>query len=525
MPNIDNTSPIDPGSAEYEGLLRGLQGNILKGHGRKHTANIFLHFHVTGHELKAALRSLTEEFVTSAHQQMVQRSLYLASVADATANQRDPLFGNLFLTRHTYTKLGLGKRLSHWFKDPAGKLIKPPPRSRFRTGMLCAADDLGDTLTPQNAVEPLEIAYLNGTIDALLLLANHCDAYLSDIADRVIARLASTGIASTVALERGVVRRNAARQGVEHFDYADGISQPLFFTSDFENPEQREPVDRWNPFAPLRLAIFRDPGVKHEHAFGSYYVFRKLEQNVRAFYAAEATLACELGLPSEDASRAGAMIVGRFRDGTPLAMSPAAGAATAGANNFRYDGLLATLEPDVPGSEDAFGLKCPFQAHVRKTNPRQSQNAKNNTPQEIRNQEEHDRDRRIVRRGITYGIRSATELPEHGVGLLFGCFQSSIVGQYAFIQRNWANNADFKIQSTAEDDFTGLDPVIGQLAKGRMPDQHWRKQYGGCLDPEPQALNELRVLCSHSHSTRLGDFVKFRGGEFFFAPSLPFLLS
>jgi Dyp-type peroxidase family len=525
MPNINNTSPINPGSAEYAGLLRGLQGNILKGHGRNFTANIFLRFHVTGDELKAALRSLTEQFVTSAHVQMGQRALYLASVADSDDRRPDPLFGNLFLSRRAYVKLGLGKRLKRWFGDPPGDLNNPPPKSRFRTGMRFAADDLGDALTRESAVEPLEKAYINRQIDAMLLLANNSDSFLFGIAEQVIAKLASEGVATTVAFERGIARRNAAEQGVEHFDYADGISQPLFLSSDFEALERREAVDRWNPFAPLSLAIFRDPAVEDEHAFGSYYVFRKLEQNVRAFHAAEAELACELGLQGEDASRAGAMIVGRFRDGTPLAVRGEAGGKPTGANNFRYDGLLATLKPDARGSGDPFGLKCPFQSHIRKTNPRQSQNAKKSTLKEIQVQEEHDRDRRIVRRGITYGIRSGAELPENGVGLLFGCFQSSIVGQYAFIQRNWANTADFKIPSTTEHDFTGLDPVIGQPTIPQTPNQHWRKQYGGSLTEEPESLNDLRLLCSHSHSKRLGDFVRFRGGEFFFAPSLQFLLS
>lgn len=525
MPNIDNTSPIDPGSAEYEGLLRGLQGNILKGHGRDFTANIFLQFHIRGHELKAALRSLTEQFVTSAHEQMIQRNVYLASAAVAADEPSDPLFGNLFLTRHAYCKLGLGDCLDQWFDDRPGDLDSPPPNSRFRTGMLAAADDLGDELTPTNAIEPLEMAYTNDTIDALLLLANDNDTYLFGIAEQVIARLASDGIASTVAFERGIVRRNAADQGIEHFDYADGISQPLFFTTDLEELEKKEAVDRWDPSAPLRLAIFRDPGIDDEDAFGSYYVFRKLEQNVRAFHAAEEELACELGLQGGDVSRAGAMIVGRFRDGTPLAVSGAAGLATAGANNFRYDGLLANLQRDFPGSGDRFGLKCPFQAHIRKTNPRQSQEAITSTPEEIRAQNDHDRNRRIVRRGITYGTRSEGEQPERGVGLLFGCFQSSIVGQYAFIQRNWANAPDFKIQSKAEDDFTGLDPVIGQPLSRKNPDQHWRREYGGCLESEPTTLNELRLPCSHPNAKAIGDFVTFRGGEFFFAPSLPFLRS
>jgi len=44
MSNIQNTTPIDPRDPAYDKLLAQLQGNILKGHGRERTMNIFVRF-------------------------------------------------------------------------------------------------------------------------------------------------------------------------------------------------------------------------------------------------------------------------------------------------------------------------------------------------------------------------------------------------------------------------------------------------------------------------------------------------
>ena len=525
MPNIHNTAPIDPRSPEYDRLLRCLQGNILKGHGRDFTANIFLQFHVEGPELKEVLRSLTRQFVTSAYEQIGQREQHqLMSTQPRDNRPADPLFGNLFLTRNTYRKLDPTVALSDWFPDPDEGNQRAPRVSKFRTGMFQARAELGDELTSSNAVEPLEIAYVNGTIDALLLLANNSEPLVLGAAERLMAELSSLGRASVVAFEVGRVRRDDSCRGIEHFGYVDGISQPLFFTTDFEKLRQKDTIDRWDPFAPLSLVLFRDPGTGDEDAFGSYYVFRKLEQNVLKFRNAEIALAMKLELAGEDASRAGAMIIGRFRDGTPLVSSGVERPTLAGTNDFRYDGLLSTLDPDPSGIGDRLGLKCPFQSHIRKVNPRQSQDATSSTLAEIAKLEREHRDHRIVRRGITYGVRTEAELPETGVGLLFGCFQSSIIRQYAFIQRNWANTSIFRVPGAGAGEPTGLDPIIGQPRSRPKRDHRWRAEYGGAFEPEPEKLDDIFLSRSHPITKSVGDVVTFRGGEFFFAPSLPFLL-
>ena len=150
-------------------------------------------------------------------------------------------------------------------------------------------------------------------------------------------------------------------------------------------------------------------------------------------------------------------------------------------------------------------------AHIRKANPRGDIVRKFGAP------ESAERERRIVRRGITYGRRNRhpnafqalDDLPSDGVGLLFMCFQASIRNQFAFIQRGWANNQAFI------DEGAGIDPVIGQLdseqpggPKAEPVAQTWRPEYGSDQRPTQASF---------------GSFVRMRGGEFFFAPSLPFL--
>ena len=129
-------------------------------------------------------------------------------------------------------------------------------------------------------------------------------------------------------------------------------------------------IEAWDPLAPLSLVLRPDPGVTDPDAFGSYYVFRKLEQDVMGFAVAEHRLADELGLEGSDRARAGAMIVGRYRDGTPLVLSETDGFVPAKANDFRYEPHLTSVGTMAPS--DPLGVKCPFHAHIRKVNPRRT---------------------------------------------------------------------------------------------------------------------------------------------------------
>jgi Dyp-type peroxidase family len=321
----------------------------------------------------------------------------------------------------------------------------------------------------------------------MVLLADDDLAALGTLAATVSADVAS--FARILTVEHGDALRNAAGDGIEHFGYLDGRSQPIYFSTDLA---AEGGTDKWDPSEPLSRVLVADKTTDQPDSFGSYFVFRKLEQNVRGFKTREQELADALGLTGDDRERAGAMAVGRYEDGTPLALSKTDGFIPAKANNFKYD-----VDPD--------GLKCPFHAHIRKTNPRGDiirQLAPGQSEVAL------ERIRRITRRGIPFGVRpvlpgneqSLDELPTGGVGLLFMCFQASIANQFAFMQRSWANAAGFVVPGT------GPDPVIGQTAGS----QSWHPQFG---------------KAAPTVAFSFGEFVKLKGGEFFFAPSIAFLKS
>ena len=135
----------------------------------------------------------------------------------------------------------------------------------------------------------------------------------------------------------------------------DGISQPLFLADEITAFKNNQPyLDaalplRFDPSAELKLVLVQDPFTNAaDMAFGSYFVFRKLEQHVRNFKEAEKALAKKLGLSSaEEAERVGAMIVGRYEDGTPLTISEHDKMIGSGImNNFNYGENVQGRTPD-----------------------------------------------------------------------------------------------------------------------------------------------------------------------------------
>jgi deferrochelatase/peroxidase EfeB len=146
---------------------------------------------------------------------------------------------------------------------------------------------------------------------------------------------------------------------------------------------------------------------------------------------------------------------------------------------------------------DADAKVCPFQAHIRKTNPR------GDTVRVLGATEAFERSNLILRRGISYGERpdlapgSTAPTPDAGVGLLFMCYQAGI-RQFA-IQQAGSDSNDFVKQDV------GPDAVIGNNVQPTS--QNW-----------PKAGNA-------SAKFTMANFVSFKGGEYFFAPSLGFLRS
>ncbi|MYZ48384.1 Dyp-type peroxidase [Propylenella binzhouense] len=501
---LDNADPVDPLTPESLPWSEKLQGNIINGHGRDHTANIFITLPGNVDGAKALVSRLAAGVTSAAKQETERRRFKTLKVPGET-------FRMLLISATGYRKLGFDEdRLSAAFDDAA----QPQVQASFLGGARGAVDALQDP-PPAEWEEP----FRESDLDLLLIVADDDEQFLLRRCGEVLTSLPDGTLAH---VERGEALRTAGGEGIEHFGYVDGRSQPLYTTWDFERDASGNPIRRdgnlveaggggtkeFPPFASLGLVLVPDVLADDAEAFGSYFVFRKLEQNVRGFKLAEQALADALKLPQGERERAGAMAVGRFEDGTPVVVSRADGFIPAKENNFNYGG-------------DGAGLKCPFQAHIRKTNPRGEAPKIDGIPPE--------RDRRITRRGITYGDRpehpqaaqDISALPSEGVGLLFMCFQSSIPKQFGFMQRFWANSENFL------KDGVGLDPLIGQFKPDNQANpprkapikQRWRAEWGG------EVKDKAPLRDTHETEFLMNGFVTMKGGEFFFAPSIPFLQS
>jgi Dyp-type peroxidase family len=438
MIELDKEIAHDASAGEMLEFLSGIQGNILRGHGRNIVVHIFVRFTKSEQEIRETLIPLARRVVPSARRQLEQALAF----RESARKDSDGLFGSVLLSATGYEALGFRKRGP--FEQSDHRYFSDGMRSDFSRAKL-GDPELADW-------EPT----FQERVDLLLTLAGDDEQTLGAEVKAVMGELEKIGVPSA---ERGTAIWQGD-QPLEPFGFVDGISQPLFFSKDVDGTS-RTP---WDPIAPLNLVLIQDPGVRNEPAYGSFCVFRKLEQNVARFLERERTLAKTLNV---DPDAVGASVVGRFRNGTPLHLAGQSSPA-GDVNNFTFGG----------------SQRCPLHSHMRKANPRRTK---------------ADRDRRIARRGIPYDHRPDGEgndsHPEKGVGLLFSCFQASVDDQFAFIQRRWLNDPDFSAVQC------GQDPLVG----GGGGTQNWQNSQG---KTEPH---------------HFGRYVTMRGGEFFFAPSIAFL--
>lgn len=449
--------PQNPG--KYQVLLKDLQGNILKGHGREHSVHLFVQWKPEQVEpAKQWIADFAKNYVTSAQQQADE------AIAYREQGVSGDMFANFFLTRFGYEALDI---------EP----FRVPKDQPFTMGMKNSQirDFLGDP-----AVEDWELGYRE-QIHALILIADDDINELLQTVNRLSAKLRQ--VALILHREDGFVIRNAKGQAIEHFGFVDGVSQPLYLKRDIERAKaNNDDFSKWDPRDSLDNILVKDKNGTTEDSYGSYLVYRKLEQNVKLFRDDQRQLAQQLEI---DEDLAGALVMGRFYDGTPVTESAVATDPDTLTNNFNFD-------------QDVAATKCPFHAHIRKTNPR-GDTGRVESSSGYEEALEVERAHRIARRAISYGEHDTTKEPETDAGLLFLCFQANIENQFNFMQARWANaNRFVKVG-------VGPDPVIGQ------PEgvQKWAKKWG---EPETE-----------DYMFKLWAFMK--GGEYFFAPSISFLTS
>ena len=496
-------------------MQEDLQGNILKSHGRNYSVHLFLVFEPEKEKLDKAkvwIRDFAEkvtsvkkqreqslcrqewiiqslnESATSPKKQWEPSEIYQEGLRLEQRCQSPPetLFANFFLSAKGYQTLleCTEEDIKNNFTDPtftvgmknenARQQINDPPLDKWDEGF--GKDDV--------------------YIHSLLLLADDNPDYLGTQA-RVVENEVKE-FAKIIHIEVGKLFKRNDGKAIEHFGFLDGISQPLFFKNDIDDEVKKEGTDKWDPGASLELVLIKDPLNTKEYSFGSYFVYRKLQQHVDRFEQKIKDLANRLDVTPE---MAGAFVVGRFKDGTPITLYKETQSPNFIRNNFDYQ-------------SDTHGTRCPFHAHIRKINPRDKVSQKV-TLEEVKSS-------RIARRGISYSYpknnRSSLlidlqlkhlkttliDTKDEEVGLLFMCFQKSITQQFVRLQVSWANSVSFPTEDT------GLDPIIGQGEQQQKNNQYWPQGQEGWDE-------------NHKGRYDFSDCVQMKGGEYFFAPSISFL--
>lgn len=320
----------------------------------------------------------------------------------------------------------------------------------------------------------------------------------------------------------------------EPFGFADGISQPqidwaqqreppgiqydytnvvalgeflLGYRNEYGKITDRPLLDPDAASAELLPAVDA-PEKKDLGRNGTYLVMRQLEQDVRTFWQ---FIYQQAGGREAEAQKLAAAMVGRTQEGDPLVPiqeQPIPGIDIR-KNQFTFD-------------RDPAGACCPFGAHVRRANPRNTDLPGRPAtllhklltmlgfgPNGFRDDLMSSvRFHRILRRGREYGpglkpenalAPASPDDPKRG--LHFICLNANIARQFELLQNAW-------VASTKFSGLTGeSDPLLGN-----------RRGIPGC--PVTSNFTLQRDGGLRRRVTGLPQFVTVRGGAYFFLPSL-----
>jgi Dyp-type peroxidase family len=339
-------------------------------------------------------------------------------------------------------------------------------------------------------------------IDGVFLIAGPNPSFVSFHGNTLRERF-GTAI-KIVYSEMGEVRPGA-QGGHEHFGFLDGISQPGIrgLTRPLKpiyQPNQGLPGQdllwpgefvfgypgqhRDNPYQEGLVPQMATPWMRN----GSYMVFRRLEQKVPEFRRFVREQASRLGM---DPELLAARMVGRWKSGAPLERAPLYDKPALGGDE--------KLNNDFEFGDDPDQRQCPYAAHIRKVYPRDDV------------AEAEAQRHRIIRAGIPFGpeVAPGETTTKHERGLMFVCYQTSIEGQFEYIQRQ-ANDAGFvsgKQRPGGGEVTPGFDPIIGQAAGGgaREMDEPY---------PNYPAGNRRTTLAIRQQ------FVELTAAGYFFVPSI-----
>ncbi|MFN7917305.1 MAG: hypothetical protein U0Q55_18315 [Vicinamibacterales bacterium] len=365
------------------------------------------------------------------------------------------LVSNVAFTTGGLRKLGV----------PDSDLARFP--KEFREGMAARAGLLGDVRGnhPENwplpamnwrqgrLVPPTGERVHLSSVDMVITLRARTPGLPDDDADwfskhtllnAEVARLAGLPGAELMSVE--LMRTYRPVKGAqEPFGFRDGISQPCVA------PGQRDDVPYGDFVVGHENSRHDPPFVERGKASrlgeweqgslidnGSFLVVRKMRQYVNRLR----DVADQAGSRADILSK----MVGRTPLGVPLA------------DPSKNPNSTNTVLNDFDYTADGKGLKCPFDSHVRRTNPR------TDNPKDL----EEPKIPRIARRGMSYGpptlFDDAPERDSTGTrfepdrGTMFMAYNASIAEQFEVIQR-WITGGNSTGLSSAQ-----VDPLM------RVPD-------------------------------------------------------
>lgn len=270
--------------------------------------------------------------------------------------------------------------------------------------------------------------------------------------------------------------QNFGANGFNVFGYRDGFSQPLVEGSGAEPLPGDGRAIRAGEFVlgypsetgqPLAMPA---PDVLGRN--GTFVVFRKYHSHVAAFNR----WLRDNGRTEQERELLAAKLVGRWRSGAPLALSPANDDPALGENPRRIN--------DFDYADDPRGLKTPLGSHIRRMNPR-------NTKLEVLSDVNI---RRVIRRSTSFGEPTLALTDDHrDRGLDFIALGARAIDNVEFLQSEWVNSGN----------FVGLgnekDPMIS------LQDKNAYFTVPGIPPRRVQGIQSFNTL---------------RGGEYFFMPSL-----
>lgn len=323
---------------------------------------------------------------------------------------------------------------------PADSLASFP--TEFIEGMNVRALKLGDAgpSAPENWPAPFndpKKLHIIATIYAREMPVEQAIALQDAVQKRALADgsgLRRLGVRDGAGFDRDYV----------HFGYRDNLTQPRF-----PGVHDSERYEDGQPKAPLGTVLlgyptnfegllFRVPQPDPLGYNGSFNAFRVLEQDVAGFEAYLDSAANELlkdlkgnellppgaeasigkGLSRHAALRevVAAYMCGRWRNGVPVALSP--------------DTPDPSPSVDLTNFDYPSDSRCPYGAHIRRSNPRGGQ-----IVQRVANNS-----RRLIRRGLPYGAAYDPAKPDTVERGLLGNFIGANLGaQFEAMMCDWLN--------------------------------------------------------------------------------------